>query len=129
MELTTKPAPTPDAKPMQPTGGAERPRLTPQGVNLKALLAAYDETQASMTPEDRQAMNQRVVSGEEQFTISAEEAEKKRAAVRIAELEGKTVEEGEKDRQTLEEAAKTLNAPGIENLLRILGSDETKKKP
>ena len=28
----------------------KEPRLTPQGVNLKALLAAYDEARAGMTP-------------------------------------------------------------------------------
>ena len=35
--------------------------------------------------------------------------------------------EGEADRQTLEEAADMLQAPGIKNLLSILGKDETKK--
>ena len=105
----------------------KEPRLTPQGVNLKALLTAYDEARAGMTPEEKAAQNQRVVSGQEQFSISAEDAEKKRVAVRIAELQGKSVAEGEADRQTLEEAADMLQAPGIKNLLSILGKDETKK--
>lgn len=101
--------------------------ITPEGINLKALLNAYDENQADMTQEEKKKQNKRVVAGEEQFTISDEEMKKKRTAVRIAELQGKSVAEGEKDRQTLVEAAEKLNAPGITGLLNILGKDETKK--
>jgi len=101
--------------------------LKPEGVNFRALLAAYDEAQAGMTPEEKKAQSQRVVAREEQFTVSHEEAEKKRTAVRLAELQGKPVTEGERDRQTLEEATEKLKEPEIKNLLSILGRDETKK--
>lgn len=102
--------------------------LSPEGVNLKALLAAYDEARKGMTEEEKKAMNQRIVSGEQSFSITPEEAERRRAAVRIAELEGKTVEGGQEDVEALEEAAKKLKAPGISNLLKVLGRDETKER-
>jgi hypothetical protein len=96
---------------------------------MRALLNAYDKAQAGMSEEEKEAMNQRVVSGEESFSISADEVEKERATTaRLAELEGTSMKKAEKDKNTLEEAAKTLNAPGIDALLKVLGADETKKK-
>ena len=101
-------------------------KLTPQGINLKAMLAAYDRAQEGMLEQEKKAMNKKVVSGEQQFSISAEKAEKKRAAVRIGELQGKSVIAAEQEVQALKEAAEMLNAPGIQNLLKMLGADETK---
>ena|SRR5687767_15011939 len=101
-------------------------KLTPQGVDLRAMFAAYDQAQEGMPEKEKKAMNKKVVSGEQQFSISAEEAEEKRAAVRIGELQGRSVIAAEHDVQALKEAAEMLNAPGIQDLLKMFGADETK---
>lgn len=95
--------------------------LSPEGLNLKALLSALDEAQKDMSPKEKDAMNQRIVKKEEEFAVSPEEMARRRSAIRIAELNDSSIEEGEKNRRDLEEASKLLEKPGIQNLLDLLG--------
>jgi len=104
---------------------SEESRSESYRVNLLAALSAYDERQAGMDEDEKRAMNQRVVGGFEDFTIGAEGAERRRAAVRLAELGNKSIKEGERDVQALKDATEIMDSLGIRRLLEMLGSDQT----
>jgi len=96
----------------------KKPELSPQGVNLAAMLAAYDEATAGMTPEERKRRNQQVITGEKPFVAREEVVAEKRAEARVADLLGKTPGKANDNITTLKEA-------GLEDLVALLGMDET----
>jgi len=91
--------------------------LSASGVHLQALLNAYDDEQKGMPEEEKKAMNERVLSKEESFTVDQEEAGQRRAAVRVSELFEKPVGDAAKDVESLEDAA---NESGSESLNRLV---------
>lgn len=104
----------------------ERPtrNLKDLGVNLRAALNALDDAQKGMSLEEIDAMNKKIVSGEEDFTVAPEEAGRRRAAIRIADLRGVPDSEGEKIRKQLEEAAAAMDNPTIRGFLNLLGKSK-----
>ncbi len=104
-----------------------REGLTDSGKDLLAMLSAYDEAQASMTPEERDAMNQRVASGAEDFTVLGLEMTRRRAGVEIASTQGISIGEGLRMEESLEDASQHI--PGIKGLLHLLAQDRTPSDP
>lgn len=99
--------------------GAEVPiRLTDDGKTLAAMLSAYDAQQAGMTPEEKDAQNEKIVSGKEGFTVSYEELQRRRAGVEIQQLKGISADEAMGNVETLEAASEEI--PGIKAVLRML---------
>ncbi len=99
--------------------------LTDAGKNLLAMLSAYDEAHADMTPEERDTMNKRVAAGEEDFMVSGVELTKRRAGVEIARTQSVTVGEGLRMADSLEDASQHI--PGIRGLLHLLVQDGAPK--
>lgn len=94
--------------------------LTPQGVNLAALLNAYDKTVAEIPSKDEELFRKKIISGEEKFEITPEQAMRERAVVRNMELRGVSKEESDKEIQVLLDT-------GLDFMVAELGQDETKK--
>ena len=92
--------------------------LTDSGKDCLALLSAYDEAQAGMTPEERDVMNQRVASGAEDFTISGSEMTRRRAGVEMARRKGFTIGEGLRQVESLEIVSKRV--PGLIGVINLL---------
>lgn len=92
--------------------------LYDEGKSLAAMLRAYDEAQVGMSSQDKNAMNQRIVRGEEEFSISGEEMQRRRAALEIEGLLGSSPRQAAEQLEELESAAK--ETPGIAALIDIL---------
>ncbi len=79
-------------------GERQKRKLGPQGVDLCAVLDAYDVAQKEMSPEEKAAQNKRIVTGEEHFIVSGEEAEARRVIVVIKNLE-ETIEKSDQTKK------------------------------
>ena len=95
--------------------------LFDSGKDLLALLSAYDEAQVGMTPEEKDAMNERVAVGDEDFTVSRSEMTRRRAGVEIARLQGATIGEGLRTVESLESASEQI--PGLKGVLNLLARE------